>query len=294
MEEVRWVDEFDNLIDWTPVGAVAEIIDDPAAGDGFLNDYGYGIFAQNAAGNSYSLAPFTPSASNVMELDSSRGVDGVNNGDGTFTWTLNGRSITLPVEGTVGGFAELGLPALNLDPADEMRYSTNYLNWIFFGDYAGNGDDLKEENRFYFAKKAIARVLLDTKNKAMFSIWYHTNDDGAVQKQPLKYALDEPSPGVFELSPEFLNNINGLQTYDYSPLGEGLAEVAGYFNSANSHGENYDCAQSFIILVSPGISSKDLGSNLSLNASQYEPDELADFDNDDRSGSLCLNSIFCF
>ena len=280
MEEARWHDDFDSTVDWTPKGAVNEAIDDPKDGDAFLNQHGYGIYTQ---GRGVYLAPFKVSSENVMEMDTSKMIEGKENEDnGTFSWTFNGKTITLPVESKTNALEEFG--ATNADLVTAMRYSTNYLNWLFFsGEYRGDGADLKSENRFYSAKKALARVMLETENKAMFSLWYHTNDDGATQNKPLEFALTEDESGNFTIRPSYLLSLNGMQTYDYSPLAEGLAEVAGYYDSAASHGENYDCAQNFIIMISSGVSSKDIGGNnvaFSLTAADYEPDNLEDYDGD--------------
>ncbi len=283
MEQARWISDFDNTTDWTPADHSVEAIENPVTGTGFFKEHGYGIYAQGGgAGTDYFLAPFEITSENVMEMDTSNMIQGVPSGD-DLLWTFNGKTIALPVESLSNALAEFGAP--NADPVTAMRYSTNYLNYLFFsGEYTGDGSDLIEENRFYSAKKALARVILETENKALFSLWYHTNDDGATQNKPLGYALEEDADGNFSYDPDFLNSLNGMQTYDFSPLAEGLAEVAGYYNSANSHGENYDCAQNFVIMISSGMSSKDLGDNTdahALTAEQYEPDFLADYDGDD-------------
>jgi hypothetical protein len=37
-----------------------------------------------------------------------------------------------------------------VDNADQFRYSTSYLNWLFYsGRYAGDGSDLPAQSRFY-------------------------------------------------------------------------------------------------------------------------------------------------
>ncbi len=280
MEEARWITEFDNTTDWTPADHSVEAIDNPGTGTGFFKEHGYGIYSQgNGSGTDYYLAPFEITSANVMEMDTSNMIQGLPSGDDVL-WTFNGKTIAMPVESLSNALAEFGAP--NADPVTAMRYSTNYLNYLFFsGEYTGDGSDLIGENRFYSAKKALAKVILETENKAMFSLWYHTNDDGATQNKPLGFALSENSDGTFSYDPDFLNSLNGMQTYDFSPLAEGLAEVAGYYNSANSHGENYDCAQSFIIMISSGMSSQDVGDATgSLTAAQYEPDSLEDYDGD--------------
>ena len=66
-----------------------------------------------------------------------------------------------------------------------------------------------------------------------------------------------------------------MGTVTYSPLAEGLARVGGYYASSSSHVLGYYCQKSFVIVVTPGVSSEDLAA-----AAQSEPGTLSDDDGD--------------
>ncbi|UCG14623.1 MAG: hypothetical protein JSU72_09330 [Deltaproteobacteria bacterium] len=161
------------------------------------------------------------------------------------------------------------------DNAGNFRYSKNYLNWLFFAEdaggsplYAGFGTDLPDKSRFYFAKKAILNVAKLTSNKGKFGLYSFTSSsEGASNVQPLQMVVDtvaaDPSSNILDSS--FVNNVNNMGTVTYSPLAEGLATIAGYFNSPSSSlpagmAEAVDeyCQKLFAVVVSPGLSSKDL------------------------------------
>jgi type IV pilus assembly protein PilY1 len=195
-------------------------------------------------------------------------------GAGTGVWTINGNTLTLPAEAS----AAVDTDGIK-DNAGLLRYSQNYLNWIFFsGLYTGDGSDLVHRSRFYNAKKAILNVAKLASNQARFGIYNFANYEGASNVQPLSMVVDtvETLPENNVLDSAFINNINNMGTFTYSPLAEGLATIGGYYDSPSSHVVSYYCQKNFVIVVSPGMSSMDRH-----GASQYLPQTLGDFDVDD-------------
>ena len=281
MEQVTWHSGFDNLINYTPSGTVDVVKSGVATGTGFYNANGYAVYL---TGNKYYLVPI--GADFLLDTSTATRLQGNVDAGNTPRWQINGRTIYLP---PVAQTVEIDGA---IDNATNLRYSKNYLNWLFYSSAADpksypavstvdNGTDLSDKSRFYWAKRAMISVMKNTANKVYFAIFYFTNDDGATQKQPLKLALVTPLatlPADNVLTPEFVNNINGMRTTNYSPLAEGLATVGDYFNSAESHLESLSCAKNFIIVITPGLSSKDLGNK--MGASTDEPDTLADYDQD--------------
>lgn len=238
--------------------------------DGFFNELGYAIDSQ---GGYYYI---------VKVLDDLT-IDSYNNGwketgvKGAGTFTFNGKTITLPMAASSTKDA-YGI----IDGADEFLYATNYLNWLFFsGEYTGNGSDLPNKSRFYWAKYAVLLAAKVLENKARLGIYnFASNTNGASSVQPFKDDYWDTSIGMsFEdmLDSAYVNNVNNMGTVTYSPLAEGLASIGGYFESNSSGLDTPEgkCADNFAIVVSPGLSSEDL----SIGSSS-EPDNLSDYDGD--------------
>ena len=205
------------------------------------------------------------------------------------TWTINGLTVTLPAEPSTVEVDGI------IDNANYFKYSKNYLNWIFFSTGPGSyvdvsdvddGTDLPDKSRFYYAKKAILDVALSTNNKAFFGIYNFETTEGASRVQPIGTVVDT-STG--DLDESFVNNINNMGTFTYSPLAEGLATVGYYYSSPSSGAVEYICQDSFVIVVSPGVSSEDQGEKMS--ASSYSPGSLSDYDEDSAAGGIGEGNI---
>jgi type IV pilus assembly protein PilY1 len=242
-------------------------------GNGFFNEHGYGIYV---FGGKYYLTPVGAD----LELITDVRLEGLESADKkSSTWTINGRTVTLPTIASTSVDGD-GI----IDNAGTFRYSKNYLNWIFFsGNYNGDGSNLPDKSRFYYAKKAIMTVAKLAANQAQFSIYNFTdNASGASNVQPLGMVVDTPLAGLPEnntLDPSFVNNINNMGTVTFSPLAEGLARVGGYYGSPSSSVVGYYCQNNFVIVVSPGISSEDKEA-----AAQSSPASLSDYDGDSSIG----------
>ncbi|MFW9997893.1 MAG: pilus assembly protein [Candidatus Odinarchaeota archaeon] len=274
MEQIIWHSGYDNSVDYTPGGSIEVVGGPPVGATGFYNDRGYGIVKQ---GSSYRLVDIIGSLE-ITDYNDYLTANSSDTSAKTGTWNINGRSITLPAVPSsvaVGGV---------IDNANYFRYSKNYLNWLFFGPYAGDGSDLPNQTRFYKAKEAIMTVASGTKDKAKFGIYYFTNADGGSQAQPLAFVAD----GNGILTPAFTNNINNMGTVTYSPLAEGLQTVGYYYSSPSSGASGGYCQSNFVIVVSPGISSEDTGTG--SNSSKV-PDSLTDFDADDAAGGITEGKI---
>ena len=272
MQQVVWHSAYDNGIDFTPGagGEEYDVVKNMGSGNGFFHDNGYGIVEH---GDIYYLVmirddlQFADYSTGIMAGSSDAGA-------GTGTWTINGKTVTLPAA------ASAAVDAAGIkDNAGALRYSKNYLNWIFFSgsyDAATNGA-LPHKSRFYNAKAAILNVAKMASNRASFGIYNFSNDEGASNVQPLGMVVDtvEPVPENNVLDPNFVNNVNNMGTNTYSPLAEGLATIGGYFNSPSSHVVSYYCQKSFVIVVSPGVPSMDR-----IGANQYLPKTLQDYDTD--------------
>jgi hypothetical protein len=270
MEQIVWHAGYDNSSDYTPsVSPENDVVElGIAVGNGFFNDNGYGIVKH---GSGYYLVPV------LDNLALGSYTAGLQADSGT-TWIINGKSVTLPAVPSASVDAE-GIK----DNATNFRYSKSYLNWIFFsGDYAGDGSDLPDKSRFYYAKKAIFTVTKLASNKARFGIFNFTaTAEGASNVQPLKgdvVTILAADPENNVLDSNFVNTVNNMGTVTYSPLAEGLAQVGGYYASPSSGAVEYVCQDSFVIVVSPGLSSEDQG----VSGPSYEPQNFLDADDGDK------------
>lgn len=289
MQQVVWHPDYDNNTDYTPTAAGLatngvdddgdggideadedDVVKTDGSGSGFFIPNGYGIDQQ---GGEYYLVEILDNLAAGSYADGLR-ADSSDAGAGTGTWTINGKSIILPAE------ASAAVDGAGVkDNAGFLRFSKNYLNWIFFStEYTGDGSDLPHKSRFYNAKQAIMTVSKLTSNKASFGIYNFENVEGASNVQPLSMVVDTVAalPENNVLDPNFINNINNMGTVIYSPLAEGLATIGGYYDSPSSHVVSYYCQKNFVLIVSPGISSMDR-----FGATQYLPQTLEDYDDDD-------------
>ena len=264
----------------------------PTNPNGFFNDLGYGIVSQG--GNWYLVKVL-----NDLTLDVySNGFQATSGNRWDITVEISGvavaKSITLPAapSSSAISYSDATLGAFSIiDNARVFRYSKNYLNWLFFGNY--DGTSLDDPNlsaavsRFWYAKLAILGAARLTSNNAKFGVYNFTNDDRSSSVQPLKLVVDTVvvgDPKLNVLDSAFVNNINNMNTVTesapYSPLAEGLAAIGGYYNSPSS-GVRADefCQDQFVIVVSPGISSMDQD-----NFSMDLPTSLSDYDGDDAGG----------
>lgn len=276
MEQAIWHSAYDNSTDYTPgVAGEVDVVPDGAAGNGFFNPNGYGITSH---GGRYYLVRIL----DTLLLDSYSNGLGADISDAVLlegTWTINGRTITLPAKPATTEVDGI------IDKATNIRYSKNYLNWLFFAqDSGGNplydGSALQHKTRFYYAKKAIMTVSKLASNQANFGIYNFANDEGASSVQPLGMVVNTPLaalPADNTLDSAFTNNVNTMGTVTYSPLAEGLATVGGYYASSSSHIVGVYCQKSFIIIVTPGVSSEDQG----VNGPSYEPNQFSDADDGD-------------
>jgi len=91
MTHAVWHDDFDNDVDYTPiVGVETDVVPNGAASNGFFNENGYGIFK---TGGAYYLVP----VGDDLELDTGIRFEETG-GKASATWTINGKTITLPAE----------------------------------------------------------------------------------------------------------------------------------------------------------------------------------------------------
>ena len=285
MTHAVWHADFDNDVNFTPliVGEETDVVPNGAAGNGFFNENGYGIFQ---TGGAYYLVP----VADDLELDTSIKFEETG-GKASATWTINGKTITLPAEASAAVDSD-GIK----DNAGFFRYSKNYLNWLFFYkaplDLNGDSVDetvyddtaLSDKSRLYYAKKALLTVGKLTSNKAQYAIQSFTStSEGSSNVQPLGDVVSSlgAKPAENVLDPNYVNNLNNLGAVIYSPLAEGLSSIGGYIDS-NSIGAldstNY-CEQVFVIVVSPGLSSEDKS-----DSNQSIPGTLEDFDADTTDG----------
>ncbi|MFC1577514.1 pilus assembly protein [Thermodesulfobacteriota bacterium] len=270
MQQVQWHAAYDNSVDYTPIPAGDDVVATGGSGSGFFNPNGYGMVEH---GGEYYLVAIED---NLEFADYVAGIEATSSdaGAGTGVWTFNSATLTLPAAASAAVDAD-GIK----DNAGLLRYSMNYLNWLFFsGLYTGDGSDLQGRSRFYNAKKAILNVGKLTSNQAQFGIYNFANVEGASNVQPLSMVVDTVNtlPENNILDSAFVNNINNMGTFTYSPLAEGLATIGGYYDSPSSGVVSYYCQKNFVIVVSPGVSSMD-----THPANQYLPTTLEDFDGDD-------------
>jgi hypothetical protein len=276
--------DYNPRVDYTPAGPQADtVVHGIATGTGFYNAYGYQVVS---SGGNISLAE-VGSDLEVAKLAPELQETG---SKGSGTWTINGRTITLPIEADNLVDAD-GI----IDNAGFFKYSANYLNWLFYYSMAVdldgdgtveptyNGAALESRSRFYYAKKALLNVGRLTSNKAKFSIYNFTSDAGSSQVQPLKDVVatlgNIPQNNVLDSA--YINNINNMGTTTYAPLAEGLAKIGADIGSPSFDKVDMTnwCGRTFVIIVTPGLTSMDkTGSHL------YNPDTLSDLDGDTGDG----------
>ncbi|MDP4248090.1 MAG: PilC/PilY family type IV pilus protein [Bacteroidota bacterium] len=247
MEEIAWHFSYDNSANYTP-SCCSDVVQNASGGNGFCRDKGYAI---KVSGGKYYLVE-VPDSLVVADNQYQR----MANGDGKSPiWTINGRTVTLPATPATHAVENV------IDKAANFRYSKNYLNWIFYGPDIGNGSDLPNKTRFYYAKKALMTVAKLAANRAKLAIYNFTsNANGASNVQPLGLVVNTPladDPANNTLDSNYVNNINNMGTVTYSPLAEGLASIGGYYNSPSSHVVANYCEKNFALVVSPGLSSED-------------------------------------
>lgn len=275
MEQIIWHSAYDNSVNYAVAGSV------------FTNSRGYAVAKQ---GSTYYLRPIQ---ANLTPTDTGQIAAPVNNNP---TWVINSRTITLPA---VPASANPVLPETIKDNAGAFRYSTNYLNWLFYSTGAGsypdvsavdNGADLPAKTRFYYAKQAIFTMAKQTANKARIGInSFTSNASGSSNVQPLGMVVNTPLAALPEnnvLDPNFVNTVNNMGTVTYSPLAEGLADVGTYYNSSSSRVDGAYCEKNFVIVVSPGVSSEDLNPN-----NQAVPSTFIDHDGDNAAGGVGEGNI---
>jgi type IV pilus assembly protein PilY1 len=274
MEEIVWHSGYNSSINYTPNPATKSDIVVNSVGNGFYWDKGYSVIKQ---GNDYYLVEI-PDNLVVANHQFSRKADGAGNSP---IWSINGRTITLPVapsKSEVNGV---------IDNATNFRYSKNYLNWLFYYNYSSDtpsilaydGSTLPDKTRFYYAKKALMTIAKMAANKASLSIYNFTaNASGATNVQPLGLVVNTPlaaNPEDNTLNSSYVNNINNMGTVTYSPLAEGLASIGGYYSSPSSHVVGYYCQKNFALVVSPGLSSEDKSP-----AAGSTPSSFSDYDSE--------------
>ena len=248
--------------------------EDPSPVEGFLNEHGYALVEH---GGIWALVKIL---STLVPDSYTNGLDA----DSGSTWTINGRPITLPAQPSSSGQTDAVTGLTIIDNASRFRFSKNYLNWLFFGSYSGDGTDLPDKSRFYYAKQALLSVGKLTSNKANFGIYNFTATTlGASSVQPLGEVVAtvvEGDPQSNVLTSNYINNINNMGTVTYSPLAEGLATIGGFYNSSSSGVESqYYCQDQYVIVVSSGLPSYD--QEVTEGGNTFLPNSLEDFDGDD-------------
>lgn len=266
MEQIIWHSSYNKNTDYTPALPTVSV---------FTNSRGYLLTKQNK--------DLRPIQADLKPTDAGK-INSVNTNP---DFTINGRTITLPNEPSstkVDGI---------IDNAGAFRYSTNYLNWLFYGPYAGNGSDLPAKTRFYYAKQAIFTMAKQTANKARIGINNFTsNTNGSSNVQPLGMVVNTPLAVLPEnnvLNSNFVNTVNNMGTVTYSPLAEGLADVGAYYNSPSSRVDGVYCERNFVIVVTPGVSSEDTPSGGSYSSGL--PATFSDYDGDNAAGGIGEGNI---
>lgn len=284
MEQILWHSSYNKDTSYTPALPTVSV---------FTNSPGYAVEKQ---GSTYYLRKIQAD----LTITSTGQIAGVGNDP---TWLINGRQITLPFAPSTAVDAS-GIK----DNATRFRYATNYLNWLFYSagwtaagepgkDVAAplgtaDGVALPSKTRFYYAKQAIFAVARQTANRAKFGIYNFTSTtNGASNVQPLGMVVTTPlvSPSSNNvLQANFVNNINNMDTVNYSPLAEGLASIGGYYNSPSSGVVDVHCQRNFALVVSPGVSSEDLGYGVGTRPSSF-----IDHDGDglDVAGTLVIDGV---
>ena len=285
MEQIIWHSDYDNRMDYSPDvhtdgqdndgdGMIDEFQCDPSdrseeiqwedgsSSNGFTNEKGYAIEFQ---GGSYFLVKVLDD----LEPDSHR--NGIEISSES-RFRLNQRALVLPLAPSSGVDAN-GIK----DNADRFRYAANYLNWLFYGSYSGDGSDLPDQSRLYFAKKAIFTVAESFKRQAYVGVYaFEDANCGAGRIHPLDFVYDRSG----RINSNFIDHVNTLGTSDCSPLAHGLAAIGGYYGSPAFKVVSEYCTKNFAIVISSGLSSG-FSSNDQVLAVGAIPGALDDYDNDD-------------
>ena len=258
--------------------------------NGFYNEHGYAVLVE--AGSAYLVKVLSD-----LTLDAkTNGLQSFNYDSNTelAPWPINGRDVTLSTgpDGEGTGHTLNNNTVLH-DKAVHFRYSANYLNWLFFAkdpaaptQWLYDGTPLKRESILYVAKKAMESVAKKSENKVKVAYYHFNSDDGATQRGGLQDVVQDDGT----LTGDFVNAMDNMKSNEYSPLAEGLMTVGGYYDKETATTDGSGCQKNFIILISPGISSKDqgavTGSNQSCQVGTANPDCLGEYDGDDGLGGV--------
>lgn len=154
------------------------------------------------------------------------------------------------------------------DAGYDGDYSGNYLNWVFFHATSTQRAAIPTVTRIQAAKTAVNQML-STVTSASFGLMIFNGGNGGTLLAPM-------GTSVATLQTQ----VNGVAANDYTPLGETLEDALDYFKLDDASAPiTAACQKSFIILVTDGMPTFDLG------VSSY----LRDYDGDGRDPGNCTS-----
>ncbi len=250
MEQVVWHPEFDDTVVWPGT---------------FTDENGYAVYDSGIVpvGDATSNKGYEVTENSTGKIAPTTDETADNNPE----FTIDGRAIFLPYKTdlTFDVPTDAGLKTVSSN-IGQLRYSRNYLNWLFFSDdnetlgtpYTGDGSDLPVDSRMFVAKKAVYDLVRQTANKTWFSVWYMNSSSGASSKLPRKLYLSTVAEEWEDSTvvSDFATNLAGLSTVAFSPIAEGLVSVGNVLVDQGA-----ECANRFVLLITPGVSSFDYGNN---------------------------------
>jgi type IV pilus assembly protein PilY1 len=161
-----------------------------------------------------------------------------------YNWTYTTASYTNPYNGRTA--------SLYYGPGDDgngVRYSGNYLNWIFYYASASDRTTLPQQTRIQLAKQVVMSMF-NSITGVNFGLMAFNYDNGGSVTAPCGSDLAHLTSGL-----------NAILADNWTPLSETMVEAWLYFKGATSYyntGVTYTspirqyCQKNFIILVTDG------------------------------------------
>ena len=126
------------------------------------------------------------------------------------------------------------------------RYTGNYLNWIYYNSTDVERVDLPQETRLDVAV-VVVNDYIDRTDDVRIGLATFNFDDGANILAPC--GTDKPT---------LINAVNTIAGDSWTPLGEAMEDILDYFmDDSGGAPIQYDCQQSFVILMTDGFPTMD-------------------------------------
>ena len=162
-------------------------------------------------------------------------------------------------------------PLVNSDHGESGWYQGNYLNWVYYHADQNQRDNLPQVTRIQGRESRTVRRRLAFE-RLQFGIWEFNGDDGG-------RIVSQVGSDVATLQ----SDIAARRADGYTPLGETMLDIAHYLEDKHSEPTpiQYKCQTTFLIVVTDGWPTRDVGNSLSS--------EIGDQDGDGNEPGSCTS-----